>query len=191
MEILMDEHNHITQKVTSWSQPHLHPFSQEVISTKLSPADTRSTMSEAQIKYQRSFIAPTPQTDFTTHGYQRTETSTSLNTNLTESACSNYPISIVQELGPNMKHLEWEKKQDVIHVGKDKKPIISSTPCFTVEDPYFGPESPPAYDNPSVMETMVPDICMENPIPSFTLNNEVLELPKHDCNDKGMKTCDF
>lgn len=178
MEILMDEHNHITQKVTSWPYPHLHPFSQEDISTKLSPADMLSTM----------------QTDFTTYGYQRTEPSTSLNTDLTQASCSNYPISLVQELRPNMKHLEWEENQDVSPVGKDDKPYISSAPCFTVEDPYFGPESPPASDNPSVMESMVHEVWPENPsftVPSFTLNNQVLELPKHDCNDKGMKTCDF
>ncbi|XP_051735877.1 tyrosine-protein phosphatase non-receptor type 22 isoform X2 [Ctenopharyngodon idella] len=172
MEILMDEHNHITQKVTSWPYPHLHPFSQEDISTKLSPADMLSTM----------------QTDFTTYGYQRTEPSTSLNTDLTQASCSNYPISLVQELRPNMKHLEWEENQDVSPVGKDDKPYISSAPCFTVEDPYFGPESPPASDNPSVMESMVHEVWPENPsftVPSFTLNNQVLELPKHDCNDKG------
>ncbi|ROL46898.1 Tyrosine-protein phosphatase non-receptor type 12 [Anabarilius grahami] len=188
MEILMDEHNHITQKFTSWPHPHLHPFNQEVISTKLSPADMLSTMSEAQIQYQRSFIAPTPQTDFTTCGYQRTEPSTSLNTDLTQAACSNYPISLVQELRPNAMHLKWEENQDVSHVGKDNKPYISSTPCFTVEDPYFGPESPPASDNPSVMESMVHETWQENTcftIPSLSLNNQVLELPKHDCNDKG------
>lgn len=168
MEILMDERNHITQKITSWPQPHLHPFSQEVISTKVSP-----------------------QRDFTTCGYQRTEPSTSLNT---EAACSNYPISLAQELRPNMKHLEREETQDVSPIGKDHKPIISSTLCFTVEDPYFGPESPPASENPSVMGSMVHEIWMENPcstIPSLALNNQVLELPKHDCNDKGMKTYDF
>ncbi|XP_067227661.1 tyrosine-protein phosphatase non-receptor type 22 isoform X2 [Chanodichthys erythropterus] len=188
MEILMDERNHITQKVTPWPHPHLHPFNQEVISTKLSPADMLSTMSEAQIKYQRSLIAPTPQTDFTTSGYQRTEPSTSLNTDLTQAACSNYPISLVQELRPNTKHLEWEENQDVSPVGKDNKPYISSTLCFTVEDPYFGPESPPVSDNPSVMESMVQETWLENPcftIPSLTLNNQVLELPKHDSNDKG------
>lgn len=193
MEILMDEQNHIPQKITSWPQPHLHPFSQEVISTKVSPADMLSTMSEAQIKYQRSFVAPTPQTDVTTCGYQRTEPSTSLNTDLTQAACY-HPISLVQELRPSMKHLEREENQDVSPVGKDYKPVISSTPCFTVEDPYFDPESPPASENPSVKDSMVHEMWMENTcftIPSLALNNQVLELPKHDCNDKGMKTYDF
>ncbi|XP_056124151.1 tyrosine-protein phosphatase non-receptor type 22 isoform X5 [Rhinichthys klamathensis goyatoka] len=214
MEILMDEHNHITQKIPSWPQPHLHPFSQEVISTKVSPADMLSTMSEAQIKYQRSIVAPTPQRDVTTCGYQKTEPSTSLNTDLTQAACY-HPISLVQELRPNMKHLEREENQDVSPVGKDHKPIISSTLCFTVEDPYFGPESPPAGENPSVMDSMVHEIWMENPcptipslvlnnpcltipslvlnnpcltIPSLVLNNQVLELPIHNCNDKGANT---
>ncbi|CAM4678758.1 unnamed protein product [Leuciscus chuanchicus] len=190
MEILLDEHNHIPQ-ITSWPQPHLHPFSQEVISTKVSPADMLSTMSEAQINYPRSFVAPTPQTDFTTCGYQRTEPSTSsLNTDLTQAACY-HPISLVQELRPNMKHLEREENQDVSPVGKDYKPIISGTPCFTVEDPYFDPESPPASENPSVMDSMVHEMWMENTcftIPSLALNNQVLELPKHDCNDKGANT---
>ncbi|XP_067302218.1 tyrosine-protein phosphatase non-receptor type 22 isoform X2 [Pseudorasbora parva] len=182
MEILMDEHNHITQEITSWPQPHLHPFSQEVISTNL------DQMSEAQINYQRSFIAPTPQTDRPTCGYQRTEPSTSFNANLTPAACSNDPISL-QELGPNMKHLEWEENQYVSPV--NHMPIISSTLCFTVEDPYFGPESLPATDNPSVMGSMIHEIWMENPcftIPSLELNNQVMELPKHDCSDKGAKT---
>ncbi|XP_077074901.1 tyrosine-protein phosphatase non-receptor type 22 isoform X5 [Siphateles boraxobius] len=189
MEILMDEHNHITQKITSWPQPHLHPFSQEVISSKVSPADMLSTMSEAQIKYQRSFVAPTPQTDVSTCGYQRTEPSTSLNTDLTQAACY-HPISLAQELRPNMKHLEWEENQDVSPIGKDHKPIISST-CFTVEDPYFGPESPPVSKDPSAMDLMVHEIWMEDPcltIPSLALNNQVVELPKHDCNDKGANT---
>jgi len=205
MEILMDEHNHITQNITSWPQPHLHPFSQEVISSKVSPADMLSTMSEAQINNQRSFVAPTPQRDVTTCGYERTEPSTSLNTDLTQAACY-HPISLVQELRPNMKHLEWEENQDVSPVGTDYKPIPSSTLCFTVEDPYFGPESPPAGENPSVMDSMVNEIWIENPcpiipslvlnnpcltIPSLELNNQVMELPKHNCNETGMKTYDF
>ncbi|KAG1961515.1 tyrosine-protein phosphatase non-receptor type 22 isoform X2 [Pimephales promelas] len=199
MEILMDEHNHITQNITSWPQPHLHPFSQEVISSKVSPADMLSTMSEAQINNQRSFVAPTPQRDVTTCGYERTEPSTSLNTDLTQAACY-HPISLVQELRPNMKHLEWEENQDVSPVGTDYKPIPSSTLCFTVEDPYFGPESPPAGENPSVMDSMVNEIWIENPcpiipslvlnnpcltIPSLELNNQVMELPKHNCNETG------
>ncbi|KAK7128946.1 hypothetical protein R3I94_017241 [Phoxinus phoxinus] len=179
MEILMDERNYITQKITSWPQPHLHPFSPEVNSTKVSPADML-----------RSFVAPTPQRDVTTCGYQRTEPSTSF-TQLTQAACSNYPISLVQELRPNMKHLEREENQDVSPVGKDHKPIIPSTICFTVEDPYFGPESPPASENPSVMDSMVHEIWTENAcftIPSLALNNQALELPKHDHNDKGANT---
>uniref|UniRef100_A0A673MXJ7 protein-tyrosine-phosphatase n=1 Tax=Sinocyclocheilus rhinocerous TaxID=307959 RepID=A0A673MXJ7_9TELE len=180
MEIPMDELNHVTDKVTSWPQPYSQPFSQEVFYTKLNPEDMLNTTSEwAQIKDQRLFIAPTPQTDFTTHGSQRTEPSTSFNTDLTQAACSNYPISLCAE------------NQDVSSAAKDHNPIIPSTVCFTVEDPYFGPESPPGSDNHSVMDTMIREPWMENPcftIPSLALNNQVLELPKHDCKDKGANT---
>uniref|UniRef100_A0A671K520 protein-tyrosine-phosphatase n=1 Tax=Sinocyclocheilus anshuiensis TaxID=1608454 RepID=A0A671K520_9TELE len=180
MEIPMDELNHVTDKVTSWPQPHSQPFSQEVFYTKLNPEDMLNTTSEwAQIKDQRLFIAPTPQTDFTTRGSQRTESSTSFNTDLTQAACSNYPISLCAE------------NQDVSPAAKDHNPIIPSTVCFTVEDPYFGPESPPGSDNHSVMDTMIHEPWMENPcftIPSLALNNQVLELPKHDCKDKGANT---
>uniref|UniRef100_A0A8C2GL99 protein-tyrosine-phosphatase n=1 Tax=Cyprinus carpio TaxID=7962 RepID=A0A8C2GL99_CYPCA len=168
MQIPMDELNHVTNtdtEVTSWPQPHSQPFSQEFFSTKLNPEDRLNTMSEwAQIKGQRSFIAPTPQTDFTTPGPQRTEPSTSFNTDLT------------QTLSP---------------AAKDHNPIIPSTVCFTVEDPYFGPESPPGSDNHSVMDSMICETWMENPcftIPSLVLNNQVLELPKHDCKDKDANT---
>ncbi|XP_016378006.1 tyrosine-protein phosphatase non-receptor type 22-like isoform X1 [Sinocyclocheilus rhinocerous] len=192
MEIPMDELNHVTDKVTSWPQPYSQPFSQEVFYTKLNPEDMLNTTSEwAQIKDQRLFIAPTPQTDFTTHGSQRTEPSTSFNTDLTQAACSNYPISLVPELRPSMKHLECAENQDVSSAAKDHNPIIPSTVCFTVEDPYFGPESPPGSDNHSVMDTMIREPWMENPcftIPSLALNNQVLELPKHDCKDKGANT---
>ncbi|XP_016105252.1 tyrosine-protein phosphatase non-receptor type 22-like isoform X2 [Sinocyclocheilus grahami] len=192
MEIPMDELNHVTDKVTSWPQPHSQPFSQEVFYTKLNPEDMLNTTSEwAQIKDQRLLIAPTPQTDFTTRGSQRTEPSTSFNTDLTQAACSNYPISLVQELRPSMKHLERAENQDVRPAAKDHNPIIPSTVCFTVEDPYFGPESPPGSDNHSVMDTMTREPWMENPcftIPSLALNNQVLELPKHDCKDKGANT---
>ncbi|XP_073679532.1 tyrosine-protein phosphatase non-receptor type 22 [Garra rufa] len=192
MEIAMDELNHITHQVTSWPQPHSQPFSQEVISTKLTPADTLNAISEwAQIQDQMSFIAPTPQTDFTTCRSQRPEPSTSFNTDLTQAACSNYAISLVQDLRPNMKHLEFEENQDVSPAATDHNPVIPSTVCLTVEDPYFGLESPPASDNHSVMDSTIPETWLENPcftIPSLTLNNQVLELPKHDCNDKGANT---
>lgn len=198
MQIPMDELNHVTNtdtEVTSWPQPHSQPFSQEFFSTKLNPEDRLNTMSEwAQIKGQRSFIAPTPQTDFTTPGPQRTEPSTSFNTDLTQTACSNYPISQVQELRPSIRHLECAENQDFSPAAKDHNPIIPSTVCFTVEDPYFGPESPPGSDNHSVMDSMICETWMENPcftIPSLVLNNQVLELPKHDCKDKGMKTYDY
>uniref|UniRef100_A0A8C2IRC5 protein-tyrosine-phosphatase n=1 Tax=Cyprinus carpio TaxID=7962 RepID=A0A8C2IRC5_CYPCA len=187
MQIPMDELNHVTNtdtEVTSWPQPHSQPFSQEIFSTKLNPEDRLNTMSEwAQIKGQRSFIAPTPQTDFTTPGPQRTEPSTSFNTDLTQTACSNYPISQVQELRPSIRHLECAENQDFSPAAKDHNPIIPSTVCFTVEDPYFGPESPPGSDNHSVMDSMICETWMENPcftIPSLVLNNQVLELPKHD-----------
>ncbi|XP_042607383.1 tyrosine-protein phosphatase non-receptor type 22-like [Cyprinus carpio] len=189
MEITINELNHITHNVTSWSQSHSEPFRQEVISTKLNPADMLSTMSEwTQITDQRSFRAATPQTDLTTCGSQRTESSTSFNTDLTHAACSNYPISLVQELRPSMKHLECAENQDVSPAATDHNPIIPSTVCYTVEDPYFGPESPPVSSNHSVMDSIIHEAWMENlcfTIPSLTLNNQVLELPKHDCNDKG------
>ncbi|XP_042569719.1 tyrosine-protein phosphatase non-receptor type 22-like isoform X2 [Cyprinus carpio] len=195
MQIPMDELNHVTNtdtEVTSWPQPHSQPFSQEFFSTKLNSEDRLNTMSEwAQIKGQRSFIAPTPQTDFTTPGPQRTEPSTSFNTDLTQTACSNYPISQVQELRPSIRHLECAENQDFSPAAKDHNPIIPSTVCFTVEDPYFGPESPPGSDNHSVMDSMICETWMENPcftIPSLVLNNQVLELPKHDCKDKDANT---
>ncbi len=188
----MNELNHITHNVTSWSQPHFEPFSQEVISTQLNPADMLNTMSEwTQITDQRLFIAATPQIDFRTTGSEITEPSTSFNTDLTQAACSNYPISLIQELRPSKKHLEWAENQDVIPAATDHNPSIPSTVCYTVEDPYFGPESPPVSNNHSVMNSVIHEAWMENPcstIPSLTLNNQVLELPKHDCNDKGMKT---
>uniref|UniRef100_A0A8C2DEX6 protein-tyrosine-phosphatase n=1 Tax=Cyprinus carpio TaxID=7962 RepID=A0A8C2DEX6_CYPCA len=177
MEITINELNHITHNVTSWSQSHSEPFRQEVISTKLNPADMLSTMSEwTQITDQRSFRAATPQTDLTTCGSQRTESSTSFNTDLTHAACSNYPISLCAE------------NQDVSPAATDHNPIIPSTVCYTVEDPYFGPESPPVSSNHSVMDSIIHEALMENlcfTIPSLTLNNQVLELPKHDCDDKG------
>ncbi len=192
MEIPINELNHITHKVTSWTQPHSEPFSQEVISTKLNPADMLNTMSEwTQITDQRSFIAATPQTDFTTCVSQGTEPSTSFNTDLTHAACSNYHISLIQEQRPSKKHLECAENQDVSPAATDHNPINPSTVCYTVEDPYFGPESPPVSDNHSVMDSIIHEAWMENTcftIPSLTLNNLVLELPKHDCNDKGMKT---
>lgn len=192
MEIPINELNHITHKVTSWTQPHSEPFSQEVISTKLNPADMLNTMSEwTQITDQRSFIAATPQTDFTTCVSQGTEPSTSFNTDLTHAACSNYHISLIQEQRPSKKHLECAENQDVSPAATDHNPINPSTVCYTVEDPYFGPESPPVSDDHSVMDSIIHEAWMENTcftIPSLTLNNQVLELPKHDCNDKGMKT---
>uniref|UniRef100_A0A671M4P9 protein-tyrosine-phosphatase n=1 Tax=Sinocyclocheilus anshuiensis TaxID=1608454 RepID=A0A671M4P9_9TELE len=173
MEIPINELRHITHNVTSWSQSHSEPFSQEVISTKLNPADMLNTMSEwTQITDQRSFIAATPQTDLTTCGTQRTEPSTSFNTDLTHAACLNYPI----------------QNQDVSPAATEHNSIIPSTVCYTVEDPYFGPESQPVNNNHSVMDSIIHEASMENPcftIPSLTLNNQVLELPKHDCNDKG------
>ncbi|XP_050953203.1 tyrosine-protein phosphatase non-receptor type 22 isoform X2 [Labeo rohita] len=190
LEITMDELNHITQQVTSWPQPHSQSFNQEVISTNLTPANMLNTMSEwAQTKDQRSFIASAPQTDFTACGSQRPEPSTSFNTDLTQAACSNYPISLVQELRPNMKHLEYAENQDVSPAATDHDSIIPSTICLTVEDPYFG--SPPASADHSVMDSMTDEPWMENPsftIPSLVLNNQVLELPKHDCNNKGPNT---
>ncbi|KAK2885547.1 hypothetical protein QQF64_021058 [Cirrhinus molitorella] len=190
MEIAMDELNHVTQQAISWPQPHSQPFSQEVISTKLTPADTLNSISEwAQIKDERSFIAPTPLIDFTTCESQRPEPSTYFNTDLTQSACSNYPISLVQELRPNMKHLECVENQNVSPAAMDHDPAIPS--CLTVEDPYFGPESPPVSDNHSVMGSTIHEPWMENPcftIPTLELNNQVLELPKHECNDKGANT---
>ncbi|KAF4096641.1 tyrosine-protein phosphatase non-receptor type 22 [Onychostoma macrolepis] len=186
MEIPINEFNHIIHNVTSWPQPHSEPFSQEVISTKLNPADMLNTMSEwTQITDQRSFIAATPQTDF---GSQITEPSTSFNTDLTHAACSNYPISLIQELRPSKKHLECAENQDVSPTATDHNPNIPRTVCYTVEDPYFGPESPPVSDNHSVMDSIIHEAWMKDPcftIPSLTLNNQVLELPKHDCNDKG------
>uniref|UniRef100_A0A673J0I4 protein-tyrosine-phosphatase n=1 Tax=Sinocyclocheilus rhinocerous TaxID=307959 RepID=A0A673J0I4_9TELE len=177
MEIPINELSHITHNVTSWSQSHSEPFSQEVISTKLNPVDMLNTMSEwTQITDQRSFIAATPQKDLTTCGSQRTEPSTSFNTDLTHAACSNYPIRLCAE------------NQDVSPAATDHNPIIPSTVCYTVEDPYFGPESQPVSNNHSVMDSIIHEASMENPcftIPSLTLNNQVLELPKHDCNDKG------
>lgn len=177
MEIPINEHNHNIHNVT---------FSQEVISTKLNPADMLNTMSEwTQITDQRSFIAATPQTDF---GSQKTEPSTSFNTDLTHAACSNYPINLIQEPRPSKKHLECAENQDVSPTATDHNPVIPSTVCYTVEDPYFGPESPPVSNSQSVMDSIIHEAWMKNPcftIPSLTLNNQVLELPKHDCNDKG------
>ncbi|KAI2649704.1 Tyrosine-protein phosphatase non-receptor type 12 [Labeo rohita] len=179
-----------TDFITSWPQPHSQSFNQEVISTNLTPANMLNTMSEwAQTKDQRSFIASAPQTDFTACGSQRPEPSTSFNTDLTQAACSNYPISLVQELRPNMKHLEYAENQDVSPAATDHDSIIPSTICLTVEDPYFG--SPPASADHSVMDSMTDEPWMENPsftIPSLVLNNQVLELPKHDCNNKGPNT---
>lgn len=189
MEIPINELNHITHNVTSWSQSHSEPFSQEFIPTRLNPADMLNTMGEwSQITDQRSFRAATPQTDLTTCGSQRTESSTSFNTDLFHAASSNYPISLEQELRPSMKHLECEEIQDISPAGTDHNPIIPSTVCYTVEDPYFGPESPPVCNNHSVIDSIIHEALMENlcfTIPSLTLNNQVLELPKP---DRGMKT---
>ncbi|KAL0158160.1 hypothetical protein M9458_046236, partial [Cirrhinus mrigala] len=186
LEIAMDELNHITNQITSWPQTHSQSFNQEVTSTNLTSAHMLNTMSEwAQIQDQRSFIAPTPQTDFTTCGSERPEPSTSFNTDLNQAACSNYPISLVQELRPNMKHLEYAENHDVSPAATDLDSIIPRTICLTVEDPYFG--SPPASDNHTVMDSTTDETWMENPsftIPSLALNNQVLELPKHECNDK-------
>ncbi|XP_059383888.1 tyrosine-protein phosphatase non-receptor type 22 isoform X1 [Carassius carassius] len=184
MEIPINELNHITHNVPSWSQSHSEPFSQEFIPTKLNPADMLNTMGVwSQITDQRSFRAATPQTDLTTCGSQRTESSTSFNTDLIHAASSNYPISLEQELRPSMKHLECAENQDISPAATDHNPIIPSTVCYTVEDPYFGPESPPVCNNHSVIDSIIHVALMENPcftIPSLTLNNQVLELPKHD-----------
>lgn len=191
-EIRVDEHNNLMQNTASWQQPYSQPFSPEVISNKLTPADMHNVRCEwVQITDQSSFLAPALQTDFTTCGSQRPEASTSLSIDSTKVSCSNDPISFVEELKPNQKHLEWVENQEASPVDKDHNTAIPSTLCLTVEDPYFGPESPPGSNNPSVLDSMAHEIRTENPcftIPSLELNNQAFEMPKHDSNDKGGNT---
>ncbi|XP_026092578.1 tyrosine-protein phosphatase non-receptor type 22-like isoform X1 [Carassius auratus] len=185
LENSMEELSQLTDDVISWPQPHSQPFSQE------SSSILNTTSERVQIKDQRSFIAPTPQTDFPTPGSHRIEPSTSFNYDLTQPKCSDCSISQVQELWPNVNDLECAEIPDVSPAAEDHNPIIPSTVCFTVEDPYFGPESPPASDNHSVVDSLICETWIENPcftIPSLVLNNHVLELPKHDCKDKDANT---
>ncbi|XP_005162238.3 tyrosine-protein phosphatase non-receptor type 22 isoform X3 [Danio rerio] len=191
-EIRVDEYNHVMQNSASWQQPHSQPFSPEVMSNKLTPADLHNARCEwVQITDQSSFIAPVLQTDFTTCGSQKPDASTSLSTTSTQVSCSNYPISFVEELKPNKEHLEWVENQEASPVVKDHNTVIPSTLCLTVEDPYFGPESPPGSNNPSVLNCTAHEIWTEKScftIPSLALNNQALEMPKHDSNNKGGNT---
>ncbi|XP_051517082.1 tyrosine-protein phosphatase non-receptor type 22-like isoform X2 [Myxocyprinus asiaticus] len=191
--IPMDDYNHITQKVTSWTQPHLPPLSPGAVSTKHTPAEMFNTTCEwAQIKEdQNPFITQAPQKDFTICETQRSEPSTNHKTDPTQAACSNYPLSLVQELKPSLKHLERAENQDDSPVAEDPNRVIPSSLCLTVDDPYFGPEFRSSGESPSVIEPTAPGTWIENPcftIPSLALNNQALEMPKHDCNDKGVNT---
>ncbi|XP_051516015.1 tyrosine-protein phosphatase non-receptor type 22-like isoform X1 [Myxocyprinus asiaticus] len=189
--IPMDDCNHITQKVTYWPQTHFPPLNPVGVSVKYIPADTLNTTSEwAQIREdQNPLITQASQTDFTIYGTQRTEPFTSHKSDPSQAACSNYPISLVQELKPSLKHVEWAENQDLRLVAEHFNPVIPSSLCFTVEDPYFSPESPSAGESPSIIESTAPGTWMESPcftIPSLVLNNQALELPKHDCSEKGI-----
>lgn len=189
----MDDCDHITDDLISWPQSQAPAFCQEDVSaTQNTPADMLISISE-QAKTKEShnpFLIQTPQIDFTSIcGSEGTEPSTSLKTNFTEAACSNYPVSLVQELRPKLT--EWTEDQDFSFVTKDPNPVKVDTLCLTVEDPYFEPESTPTTASPTVMKT-TPAIWIENacfPTSSSELHLQALEVPLEDgYSDKGMTT---
>ncbi|TRY87071.1 hypothetical protein DNTS_009158 [Danionella cerebrum] len=152
-------------------------LSQEVTSTNALLADTLNT------RIIRDHVSYQPSTDFTTSG---TETSSNLNdANCTRESYSDISIK-EQELQRNRP--AWEDGSPEV---KGHNSIIPCTLCLTVEDPYFGPESPPPDDNSKSMASVAEEIWMERPrfmIPSLALNNQLLHIPNHGCNDKGEGT---
>lgn len=185
---LLDDCDHITDDLNSWPQSFCQ---KDNSTTQNTPADMLNSISE-QTKTkesQRPFITQTPQIDFKSIcGSEGIEPSTSLKTNFTEAACSNYSVSLVQELTPKLT--EWTEDQDFSFVTKDPNPVKVGNLCLTVEDPYFDPESTPTTNSPPVVKT-TPAIWIENAC--FTTSSsefhlQALEMPVDGYSDKGALT---
>ncbi|XP_053096925.1 tyrosine-protein phosphatase non-receptor type 22 [Pangasianodon hypophthalmus] len=160
-------------------------------------------LQQTDIGYQKSQILEPPPTQQTDLGYQKyqipkpprpqkadpgcdkpqiPETSTTNQTQHTDTLKSNNPIrpTSVQESSPHHMHQA--------EINNDGALLKIPSICLTVEDPYFGPDSP--MSTGSTECTGAVPLCMKNPCftgPTLDLKSQSIELPMQD-NSTGVTT---